>query len=424
MLTEIEIPIIRLSIQQHDNKERLFADFPYNKGLNAVLKEIPGARWSKSKKMWHFSSHPSVIFQLKERTKNIAEIDLSEIEKYVEAIPLTEDELKGREPRKIPALPAGQTHVTKEQAQKHLKPFQAGHLNQNLPGALKPGAFLNDAQKIALRAYYEMLKLKNYSANTIKNYCNHFANFLLYFNAQKPSQITKNEILDYLVKLKNSERWSSTIQNQKINAIKFFYERLLKRPKQLYDLPRAKKEWKLPAVFAEDEVKKIINAAENVKHKTMLCIAYAGGLRVSEIVSMKVKDIDSARMVITVRQGKGRKDRQVMLSETLLILLREYYKKYKPKEYIFEGQWGGQYSSRSLQKVLEQAKQKAGVKKKGSIHAFRHSFATHLLEGGTDIFSIKELLGHSSIRTTTIYAHVSKRHLEKIQSPLDKLKLK
>ena len=414
MLAEVEIPTIKLSIQKHNGEERLFAAFPNDKVLNAIVKEIPGVRWSNTKKQWHFSAHRQVMLQLKERTMNLALLDLSLVEK------LWEENYKLRI-----------TNAESDKSKKLLSVIKyptslpnPGQLQQNMPGALKPGAFLNEPQKIALRAYYEMLKLKNYSYNTIKNYSNHFANFLLYFNNKKPSLITKNEILDYLVDLRNNESWSSTIQNQKINAIKFFYEKLLKRERAVYDLPRAKKEWKLPPVFAEDEVRKIINAAENLKHKTMLCLAYSGGLRVSEIVNMRLKDIDSARMVITIRQSKGRKDRQVMLSETLLILLREYYKQYKPKEYVFEGQWGGAYSQRSLQLVLERAKAKAGVKKKGSIHAFRHSFATHLLESGTDIFSIKELLGHTSIKTTTIYAHVSKRHLEKITSPLDKLKLK
>lgn len=153
----------------------------------------------------------------------------------------------------------------------------------------------------------------------------------------------------------------------------------------------------------------------------MLCLAYAGGLRVSEIVNVKLSDVDSKRMVITLRQAKGRKDRQIMLSEKLLILLREYFKEYQPKKWLFEGQSGDQYSTRSVQEVIQQTKRKAGVTKKGSIHALRHSFATHLFEGGTDILSIKELLGHSSLRTTMIYTHVSKKHLTKIQSPLDKL---
>ena len=191
----------------------------------------------------------------------------------------------------------------------------------------------------------------------------------------------------------------------------------------MYSLPRAKKSEHLPTVFSESEILAIIKASENLKHKTILCLAYAGGLRVSEIVNLKLKDIDSKRMVITIRQSKGRKDRQVMLSEKLLELFRTYFTlaKPKPKQWLFEGYKNEQYSTRSVQKVFEEAKEKANIKKKGAIHAVRHSFATHLLEGGTDLLSIKELLGHNSLRTTMTYTHVSKKHLSKIQSPLDKL---
>lgn len=278
-----------------------------------------------------------------------------------------------------------------------------------------------EMQTVALSAYTELMRLKNYSDNSIKTYRNHFIHFLQYFAHKRPSLVTKGEIMDYLVKFRNSENWSSTIQNQRINAIKFFFEKLLNNEREVYDLPRAKKEWKLPSVFAAEEVKKIIAATENLKHKTILCLAYSTGLRVSEIVNLNITDVDSKRMVITVRQSKGRKDRQVMLSEKLLILLRSYYKQYKPKHWLFEGQYGELYSARSIQEILATAKQKAGIKKKGSVHALRHSFATHLLEGGTDLMSIKELLGHNSVKTTEIYTHVSKKHLSNITSPLDKL---
>jgi integrase/recombinase XerD len=280
---------------------------------------------------------------------------------------------------------------------------------------------LDDVQQKALAAYVELLRLKNYSPNTIKNYRNWFILFLQFFPDRKPSSITKNQVLDFLVAFRNSKKWSATSQNQLINAIKFFFEQLLKRPKEMYELPRAHKPLQLPAVFAEEEIKRIIIASDNLKHRSMLCLAYAGGLRVSEVINLKIKDIDSKRMVITLRAAKGKKDRQVMLSEKLLLMLREYVRKYKPKEWLFEGQYGGQYSARSLQLVLAAAKQKAGIKKKGSIHALRHSFATHLFESGTDLVSIKELLGHNSLQTTSIYTHVSKKHLSKIQSPLDKL---
>ena len=280
---------------------------------------------------------------------------------------------------------------------------------------------LDNMQLKALRAYIEMMRLKNYSENSIRTYKNWFILFLLCFPRQKPSTISKVQILDLLVRFRNSPRWSATSQNQFINAIKFFFEKLLDHPREVYELPRAKRPYQLPVVFSESEVLAIIKAANNLKHKTILCLAYAGGLRVSEIINMKIKDIDSKRMVMVLRQAKGKKDRIVMLSEKLLIMMRAYFKEYKPKEWLFEGQDGEQYSTRSISKIMIVCKAKAKVTKKGSIHAFRHSFATHLLEAGTDILSIKELLGHNSLRTTMSYTHVSSKHINKITSPLDKL---
>lgn len=274
---------------------------------------------------------------------------------------------------------------------------------------------------LALDTMDNLLALKNYSANTRRNYRNWMLYFLHHFDHCKPSNIGHEQIMQFLIDYRNSPKWSASTQNQLINSVKFFYEQVLQRPRVVYDLPRAQKPQQLPTVFAPEEVKAILVACENLKHKTMLCLAYASGLRVSEIVQLKIKDIDSKRMILHVRQAKGMKDRQTMLSEKLLQLFREYYKEYKPAEWLFEGQGDKQYSTRSVQLVLDQAKKKAGVTRKGSVHALRHSFATHLFEGGTDILSIKELLGHSSLRTTMVYTHVSTKHLSKIQSPLDKL---
>lgn len=289
--------------------------------------------------------------------------------------------------------------------------------NSGLSTRFTPNTF----QELAIKAYEEMLRLKNYSEHTIRNYRNWFILFLQHFPEDKPSQITRNEILDFLTAFRKSDKWSATSQNQLINAIKFFYEKLLERPKEYYELPRAKKPEMLPTVFSESEVLAIIKASDNLKHKTILCLAYAGGLRISEIVNLKIRDIDSKRMVIVLRQAKGKKDRIVMLSDKLLIMMRAYFKKYKPKTWLFEGQKGEQYSTRSIANMVQQIKKKAKVYKKGGIHALRHSFATHLLEGGTDLVSIKQLMGHNSLRTTMQYTHVSNKQISKIQSPLDKL---
>lgn len=387
---------VTLSVKKHHGEERLFASFPYHRELTALVKTIPGARWSQSNRQWHFRLNKQVLELLKEKVKGKAVLDTSLLKQQ-----LTERNVKQSLKNKTPLETA------------------SGY------ALVKPTRLYN-THLLAIKAYTEMLKLKNYSANTIKNYKNWFMVFLCHFPDHKPSNISKYEIMDFLVAYRNTEKWSSTIQNQLINAIKFFYEKVLNRPKQTYDLPRAKKEFKLPSVFSEDELKRMILATENLKHRAILCLAYSGGLRVSEIVNLKIGDIDNSRMVITLRAAKGKKDRQIMLSPVLLELLRAYYKaeKMKPKKWMFEGQYEGQYSVRSIEQIMKKAKAAAGIKKKGSIHAIRHSFATHLLEGGTDLMTIKELLGHNSLRTTAIYTHVSKKQIAKVQSPLDKLLIK
>ena len=373
-------------------------------GITKIIKQRGGV-WSKTFGAWYVLRDKNLLEQI---VKDVA---------VMKGVAQFNEPIRKSGNVKILGLDTNQSNqnITITKTQNHA----TTQTQQILPS--QKYAPLNRMQQAAVKAYTELLRLKNYSDNTLKNYKNWFIFFLNHFPNHKPSVITKNEIMDFLVAFRKSKSWSSTSQNQIINAIKFFYEQVLKQPRMVYDLPRAQKEQKLPAVFDESEVLAIINASENTKHKTMLCLAYAGGLRVSEIVNLRLKDVDSKRMVITLREAKGKKDRQVMLSEKLLGLLRTYFKEYKPKEWMLEGQKGEQYSARSVQEVIQQAKKKAGVNKRGSIHALRHSFATHLLEAGTDIMSIKELLGHSSIRTTSIYTHVSKKQISKIQSPLDKL---
>jgi len=212
--------------------------------------------------------------------------------------------------------------------------------------------------------------------------------------------------------------------HSRLNALKFYFEQVLGRDKFFWEIPRPKKPLLLPKVLGEDELGKLFKSLDNIKHKAMLFTAYSAGLRVSEVASLKIKDIDSGRMQIFVRQAKGKKDRYVMLSPVLLNILRSYIKKYKPKPlvYLFESeQTGTAYPARTIQRIFQLAKAKAGISKDVGIHSLRHSFATHLLEKGTDIRYIKDILGHFDIRTTERYLHVSKKDLINIISPLDDL---
>jgi site-specific recombinase XerD len=207
-----------------------------------------------------------------------------------------------------------------------------------------------------------------------------------------------------------------------VNALKFYFEQVEGRTKEFYDLPRPKKPQKLPSVLAEGEVIALIKKTPNLKHKALLMTSYSAGLRVSELVHLKIADIDSKRMMLHIRAGKGKKDRMVPLSKRLLEILRQYFQQYRPKVYLFETEKGKAYDTRYAQAVLKEAKQKAGIHKTGSIHLLRHSYATHLLESGTDIRYIQAFLGHNSLQTTMRYTHVSKLKIESIQSPLDKLR--
>jgi integrase/recombinase XerD len=212
--------------------------------------------------------------------------------------------------------------------------------------------------------------------------------------------------------------------HSRINALKFYYEQVLHKQKMFFEIPRPKKPLQLPKLLNEEELRKLFNALTNKKHKAMLFTAYSAGLRVSEIVNLKISHIDSKRMQIFIERSKGKKDRYVNLSPILLDILRQYMREYKPvpKVYLFESeQTFTAYPARTIQQIFTNAKNKAGIRKEVGIHSLRHSFATHLLEKGTDIRYIKELLGHFNIKTTERYLHVSRQKLVNIVSPLDDL---
>jgi integrase/recombinase XerD len=215
---------------------------------------------------------------------------------------------------------------------------------------------------------------------------------------------------------------SFSYQNQLVNGLKLFYREVEKSRMDIEKIHRPKREFKLPNVLSKEEIKGILEAHANVKHRAMLSLIYACGLRRSELLNLKPTDVDSKRMVLVIRNAKGRKDRIAPLSAKVLEMLRTYYKAYKPKRWLFEGQYAGTpYSAKSLQSVLKQALVKANIHKPVTLHWLRHSYATHLLEGGTDLRYIQELLGHKSSKTTEIYTHVSTKQIQQIKSPFDSL---
>lgn len=273
-----------------------------------------------------------------------------------------------------------------------------------------------------LELMMEALQLKAYSTSTIKTYKHEFCALLQLLHNRKVSTLTADDVKRYILYCVNTLKLSENTIHSRLNALKFYFEQVLQKEKIFVEIPRPKKPFQLPKVLGEREIGKLFNALENKKHKAILFTAYSAGLRVSEVVSLQIKDIDSDRMQIFVQNAKGKKDRYVMLSPVLLDILRSYLKDYRPrpKKYLFEGTHPGEaLSSRTAQKIFIEAKNKAGLKKDLSFHSLRHSFATHLLENGVDIKYIKDLLGHFSIHTTTRYLHVKRESLVNIKSPLD-----
>jgi len=264
---------------------------------------------------------------------------------------------------------------------------------------------------------------RKYSYKTVKCYL-YYNRDLLKFSGKSPSEINENDIKNYLLHLAEVKQSATSTLNQAINALKFYYGTMLKK-KFVHEVKRPHKDKKLPVILSQEEVARILSSVDNIKHKALLVLVYSGGLRVGEVVKLKPKDVDSSRMLIHIKESKGRKDRYTMLSETALEVLRQYWREYRPQKWVFEGAKADRYISiRTVQKILEHACKKAEIKKDISVHTLRHSFATHLLESGTDLRYIQEILGHKNSKTTEIYTHVSTKSIGRIKSPLDSLNLK
>ena len=267
----------------------------------------------------------------------------------------------------------------------------------------------------------QQLKLMAYSPNTIKTYGSELISFFKMFKNYTVEDITTDQIRKYLVYCMDNLGLSEFTINSRMNAIKFLYEKVLMRPRVIYDIPRPKRPEKLPKVLSVYEIKQIITLTKNLKHQMILKTMYGMGLRVSEVVKLKIGDLDSERMLVHIKGAKGKKDRITILPESLLEALREYYMTYRPKEFLFENRFGNQMSTRTVQIIFKNALKKTNSRKNVGVHSLRHSFATHLLENGTDLALIQQLLGHNDIKTTLTYTHVSKKSLLKIKSPLDNI---
>jgi len=374
----MEITLERL---WHKDKECLAIKFKYDINIFNLLKKIEGGRWSKTHRAWLL---------------NYSQTHVNEVCKL---------------------LNAGNTIIFKDE----LKEVETPKILKDLQ-PINTLAGLNEETQKKVKEFEGWMYSKRYSSSTISTYTDALRIFLRFYAHKKVSEINNNDVIifnnEYILK----NKLSSSFQNQIVNAIKLFFRTIELKSMVIESVHRPKKEKLLPNVLSKEEIKLILNAQKNIKHKTMLSLIYSCGLRRSELLNLKLTDIDSKRGLVIIRQGKGKKDRITPLSEKVLVLLREYFIAYKPKEWLFEGQSGiGQYDERSLANVLKQAIEKCNINKPVTLHWLRHSYATHLLENGTDLRYIQELLGHNSSRTTEIYTHVSNKSLQKIVSPFDTL---
>lgn len=346
-------------IIEHKNESRILVRFDKNNELIERFKKLAGRRFSKTLGAWHLPDNTSYRNQF------------------------------GLQPKSIG-----------KEALFHIHP-----INQK-----------------AFRNYINEIKLKGYSENTLKNYMSEFAQLLYILKDKSVDELTNERLRNYFLYCRNELKLSESSLHSRINATKFYFEKVLKGDKVLFDIPRPKKHLILPKIVSEEKILKTLLTTENLKHKTILMLAYSAGLRVSEVLNIKLSHINSERKQLLIEKSKGKKDRYVPIGNYLLELLKIYYKEFKPQNYLFEGQFGNQkYSSRSAQIIFKEAMKKCGAPSTLSFHSLRHSYATHLLEAGTDIKYIQELLGHNDIKTTLRYTHVSQKELMNIENPLDKL---
>lgn len=367
-------PQIKLEFGEHREQSVVFIRFDYDPEIIDRLKRSMQALWSQSKGCWYIVREKFDLNLFYLEFKELAFIDYSDIRKMVKQ-PVHEEKKSSYTYRKTLELPRG---------------------------------------------YLEKLEQKRYSDSTIRTYTAYFKDFIYYFKGHTLTDISSEQINEYLLHLVRQKSISSSQQNQRINAIKFYYEKVLGWEQRKFSIDRPRKSKTLPSVLSKTEILQILDQCDNIKHRCILSLIYSAGLRRSELINLKISDIHSDRGLIRIEAAKGKKDRFSLLSESLLQLLRIYYKKYRPTVWLFEGpRPGSQYSSTSISRILKDATAKAGIRRRVTPHMLRHSFATHLLEQGTDLRYIQELLGHGSSKTTEIYTHVSKRYIERIKNPLD-----
>lgn len=377
------IKTVELSHLFHRGKNQISIGFEYDTDLLNLVRRIEGSLWSQSNKCWYIRNNEENLDKVLTVFNGNARIEMQGFSDFELKHSITKDNENKRIIRKV-------------------------YLRRKI-----------DIPK----EYTETLNLKRYRPSTIRTYTTFFKDFMHYFSGENINSLTKEMITKYMVYLVQEKKVSPQYQNQAINSIKFYYEKVLKRDREYYYLERPREGRKLPRVLTKEEVVDILSQIKNLKHKCIIFAVYSGGLRRSEVIYMELTDIDKENMFMWVRDGKGAKDRCTLLSEKLLELLTKYLEVNKPKRWLFEGPHNKQYSATSIRSIFQNALAKSNVNKRVSLKALRHSFATHLLENGVDLRYIQALLGHKSSKTTEIYTHVTRKVMENIKSPLDTLNI-
>ena len=377
----------------HKNENRVVLRFPYNAQLISLIKEMEDARWSSGMKYWHIKDNPDIIKILLEKFRGKAYIDYSELKSGF---------------REVQDKKASVTGLNKSDPRGRISIEAFPHLTER---------GIKDIER-----YRGWMEAHRYPPTTVQTYCAMMTKFLRFVSPKEAEACDSDDLLRLINEYILPNRLSFSFQNQMISSVKKFYSHIYKTGMDPGKIERPRGWRRLPNVLSKEDIKKMLGGITNDKHRVMLSLIYACGLRRSELLNLRPDDIERSRGLLRIRQAKGYKDRIVPLSLRTIEMVDNYLQRYKPVNYLFEGQTAGeQYTASSLEKVLKRACSKAGLKSEVSLHWLRHSYATHLLESGTDLRYIQELLGHSSSRTTEIYTHVTDKSIQKIRSPFDDL---
>lgn len=450
--------MITIERKEHRDLEVLFIKFPFDQEIISMVKQHSESKWSNSNKAWYI---PYTKKSLEDFSKIFPDINISDYYKDFESpnkklvitkildnsrvriefnyniiriyFPYNQDDISFMkefynchwdDKLRCWVLPNYDDNLTmlKLRFGKRLLSIKQIEDKNNSIRNLCATITIPPEVKIEADKLRLWMEHKRYSKSSIKTYTESLKIFLSYCSPKKSEDIIAQDMVDFVNNYIIKNNFSYTYQNQIVNAAKLYFREVIKSKLDVEKFERPRREHKLPNVLSKEEIKIILESLKNIKHKAMLSLIYACGLRRSELLNLRPKDIDSKRSIIKIINSKGKKDRIVPISDKLINMLREYYMAYKPKEWLFEGQYlGDRYSEESLAKVLKNACIEAGIKKPVTLHWLRHSYATHLLESGTDLRFIQELLGHKSSKTTEIYTHVSTKSLQKIKSPFDDL---